>query len=97
MEYDKEFLKQFRVNAETFSYVPVDNQIHEIPLIRTGTSKPYFAMVKAIESKLKEFQCSAIHCDLKDLDSCIGCRCLRGGREDGKSVVFEIEYIYQKS
>lgn len=97
MEYDKEFLKQFKVNNETFSYIPVDNQIHEVPLIRIGTSKSYFAMIKAETSSIKQFQCSAIHCDLKDLDSCVGCRCLAGGREDNKSVVFKIEYIYQIS
>ena len=97
MEYKKEFLKQFKVNAETYTYVPVDGKVHEVPLIRESINKSYFALVEAIESPLREFQCSAIECDLKALNDCIGCRCLPGGRKDNKAVVFKIEYIYQKS
>ena len=69
MEYSKEFLSQFKVDATNYTYVPVDNQPHVVPLIRKGTTKL--------------------------LQDCQGCRCLPGGRKDGKAVVFKIEYIYQ--
>lgn len=34
MEYSKEFLSQFKVDATNYTYVPVDNQPHVVPLIR---------------------------------------------------------------
>lgn len=98
MEYSKEFLKEFEVNTgQTYIVVPVDGKLHEVPLRRKNTNKKYFAMVRAEESPIREFQCSAIECDFKYLNECIGCRCLPGGRKDNKAVVFKIEYIYQKS
>lgn len=98
MEYSKEFLKEFEVNTgQTYIVVPVDGKLHEVPLRRKNTNKKYFAMVRAEESPIREFQCSAIECDFKHLNECIGCRCLPGGRKDNKAVVFKIEYIYQKS
>lgn len=96
MEYSKKFLKEFKVNTgQTYIVVPVDGKLHEVPLSRKNTNKKYFAMVRAEESPIREFQCSAIECDFKYLDECIGCRCLPGGRKDNKAVVFKIEYIYQ--
>lgn len=98
MEYSKEFLKEFKVDTgQTYIVVPVDGKLHEVPLSRKNTNKKYFAMVRVEESPIREFQCSAIECDFKHLDECIGCRCLPGGRKDNKAVVFKIEYIYQKS
>jgi hypothetical protein len=97
MEYAKEFLKEFKVDTgQTYIVVPVDGKLHEVPLSRKNTNKKYFAMVQAEESSIRGFQCSAIECDFKHLDDCIGCRCLPGGRKDNKAVVFKIEYIYQK-
>ena len=95
MEYSKEFLSQFKVDATNYTYVPVDNQPHVVPLVKEGTTKKFEALVYAEESSLRVFQCAAIQCDLKLLYNCIGCRCLPGGRKDGKAVVFKIEYIYQ--
>lgn len=95
MEYSKEFLSQFKVDATNYTYVPVDNQPHVVPLVRKGTTKKFEALVYAEEVSLQLFQCAAIQCDLKLLYNCIGCRCLSGGRKDGKTVVFKIEYIYQ--
>lgn len=97
MEYSKEFLSQFKVDATNYTYVPVDNQPHVVPLVKEGTTKKFEALVYAEESSLRAFQCSAIECDFKHLNECIGCRCLPGGRKDNKAVVFKIEYIYQKS
>lgn len=95
MEYSKEFLSQFKIDATNYTYVPVDNQPHVVPLVREGTTKKFEALVYAEESSLRAFQCVAIQCDLKLLQDCQGCRCLPGGRKDGKAVVFKIEYIYQ--
>ena len=103
MEYSKEFLSQFKVDATNYTYVPVDNLSlihnseppHVVPLVRKGTTKKFEALVYAEESSLRAFQCAAIQCDLKLLQDCQGCRCLPGGRKDGKAVVFKIEYIYQ--
>lgn len=39
MEYSKEFLSQFKVDATNYTYVPVDNQPHVVPLVREGTTK----------------------------------------------------------
>lgn len=98
MEYSKEFLKEFEVNTgQTYIVVPVDGKLYEVQLRRKNTNKKYFAMIRAEESPIREFQCSAIECDFKHLNECIGCRCLPGGRKDNKAVVFKIEYIYQKS
>lgn len=98
MEYSKKFLEEFKVDMrQTYIVVPVDGKLHEVPLSRKNTNKKYFAMVRAEESPIREFQCPAIGCDFKLLDACIGCRCLPGGRKDNKAVVFKIEYIYQKS
>ena len=63
--------------------------------VKEGTTKKFEALVYAEESSLRAFQCAAIQCDLKLLQDCQGCRCLPGGRKDGKAVVFKIEYIYQ--
>lgn len=95
MEYSKKFLSQFKVDATNYTYVPVDNQLHIVPLVRKGTTKKFEALVYAEESFLRVFQCATIKCDLQSLHACKGCRCLPGGRKDGKAVVFKIEYIYQ--
>ena len=60
MEYSKEFLSQFKVDATNYTYVPVDNQPHVVPLIRKGTTKKFEALVYAEESSLRAFQCAAI-------------------------------------
>lgn len=39
MEYSKEFLSQFKVDATNYTYVPVDNQPHVVPLVKEGTTK----------------------------------------------------------
>ena len=53
MEYSKEFLSQFKVDATNYTYVPVDNQPHVVPLIRKGTTKKFEALVYAEESSLR--------------------------------------------
>lgn len=95
MEYSKEFLSQFKVDATKYTYVPVDNLPHVVPLVKEGTTKKFEALVYAEESSLRAFQCAVMRCDLQSLQACKGCRCLPGGRKDGKPVVFKIEYIYQ--
>lgn len=95
MEYSKEFLSQFKIDKTNYTYVPIDKQPHVVPLIRKDTTKRFEALIYAEESPIKQFQCSVLQCDLRMLSSCTGCRCLPGGRKDGKTVVFKIEYIYQ--
>ena len=51
MEYSKEFLSQFKVDATNYTYVPVDNQPHVVPLIRKGTTKK-FTFIKCMNSEI---------------------------------------------
>lgn len=44
MEYSKEFLSQFKVDATNYTYVPVDNQPHVVPLVKEGTTKKFEAL-----------------------------------------------------
>ena len=60
MEYSKEFLSQFKVDATNYTYVPVDNQPYAVPLIKEGTTKKFEALIYAEESSLRAFQCAAM-------------------------------------
>lgn len=54
------------------------------------THQHYSLVITADKSIVDCFQCTAQTCDLYNLKSCIGCRCLSGGRPDKTSVVFRI-------
>lgn len=95
MQYSKEFLFQFKVQNNIYTYAQLNAGLVKIPLVKKGSNKLYFALVRVEESPIREFQCSAIFCDFKYLYSCAGARCLPGGRKDNKAVVFKIEFIYQ--
>lgn len=54
------------------------------------THQHYSLVITADKAIVDRFQCTAQTCDLYNLKSCIGCRCLSGGRPDKTSVVFQI-------
>ena len=81
--------QSLRVVNEPYTYIPA-GQIGEIKLVNIETNETFVAKVKAIEVKNVMHQCAIHHCDLKTLASCSGCRCMAGGRKDGKAVVFEL-------
>lgn len=95
MQYSPEYLIQFRVKKEPYTYAKLNAGLVKIPLIKQNSKKAYFALVQVEESPIREFQCVTGNCDFKSLYSCVGARCLPGGRKDNKAVVFKIEFIYQ--
>lgn len=70
-------------------YVEVEQE-RTIDVEDLVTHQHYSLLITADKSIVNRFQCTAQTCDLYNLKSCIGCRCLSGGRPDKTSVVFRI-------
>lgn len=89
-------LKSLSIYTESYIYVPIDNKEYEVPLTDLETGEKYAINVIAEEIPNQLHLCATYDCHLRFLNSCLGLRCIAGGRKDGKAVVFKITKLIKK-